>query len=110
MQGQHWLRRVVGALAAILMWLPLAVLMTSTEDSRGQALGVAGLAVSPVVAALLTERAAASRGFGAIVAIQFATISVLVGSLLWGLLFAILDGHDPDDAVGFALVGLVFLG
>ena len=66
--------------------------------------------MSPVVAALLTERAAASRGFGAAVAIQFATVSVLVGSLLSGVLFAILDGHDPGDAVGFALVGLLFLG
>lgn len=108
---RRWMRpRFLGALVAALLWLPAVLLLLPTGDSRGQAFSLAGLVVSPLVGALLTPRAMASRGLGASTAVLFAVMSVAAGALLFGLLFAILEGLDPLNALGFGLVGLLFLG
>jgi hypothetical protein len=102
---------LLGAVVAASLWSPLALLLLGgSDDPRGQALAFAGLVVSPLVGGLLTDRALTSGGLGAGVAFQFAVVSVLPGALLVGLLFALLDGHNPFFALGFAIVGLVFLG
>ncbi len=44
------------------------------------------------------------------VAGSFTTVAVLSGSVLWALLFVILDGHTAADTLGFAAVGLAFMG
>jgi len=103
-------RRPLGAVVAALLWLPVALLVIATGDPRGVALGAGGLLVSALVGSLLTDQAIASRGLGAWVALRFAGVSVLSGAFVFGLLFAVLAGHSPFDAVGFALFGLVFLG
>lgn len=102
--------RLVGALTAALLWLPVALLLLAAADPRGQALALAGLVVSSAVGALLMPRAVASRGMAAGTAVLFAVIAVSAGAFLFGLLFAILDRRFPLDAIGFGLVGLLFLG
>ena len=108
--GSHASPRSLGAIAAAMLWLPVALLVVMTGDPRGVALGIGGLIVSPLVGWLLTDQAVASRGLGAYVALRFAGASVLTGAFVFGSLFALLSRHSSLDAIGFALIGPVFLG
>lgn len=108
--GRGMATHALGAIAAAFVWLPVAVLVIGPGDPMGVALGIAGLIVSPLVAILLTDRAVASHGLGAWVAIRFAFVSVFAGAFLFGLFFAAAAGHSLADAIGFGLLGLVFLG
>lgn len=100
----------MGALIAAALWTPVGFAFVATGDPRGTAVALAGLVTSPVVGALLSPNAVASRGMGAGTAILFSLIAVSAGGLVFGLSFAFLDQRSPFEAVGFALVSLIFLG
>ena len=105
--------RVIGALSAALLSIPVALMLLLTsapDDERGLALGLAGFPVSAGVGWILAPRALATQGRGFGTAIGFAFMAVLVGGLVWGLLFAVLGGHDPEAALSFAIIGWLFLG
>lgn len=102
--------RMRGAMIAAGMWLPLAVLLLLTNDPRALALGIAGLIVTPVIGWWLALEAYRSSGLGARTALLFAVASVASGACLWGVLLAVLDREAGTDALGFAAVGLIFLG
>lgn len=105
--AEHW---QIGAFVAAALWSPVALVLLATNDPRGTALALAGLIVSPVVGVLLTPNAIASGGLGAGTAFQFAWMAVSSGAFVFGLLFALLDNHNPLAAVGVGLVGLLVLG
>lgn len=102
--------RLRGAAIAAALWLPLAALMASPQDPRGVALAMAGLCVAPIVGWLVALQARSSTGLGLRTALLFAGASVALGTPVWGLTFAVLDRHEVADALGFAAVGLIFLG
>jgi hypothetical protein len=98
---------------AALVWLPIGALLLlagASDDDRGRALVIAGLPVSAAVGWILAPRAMTTQGLGFGTAIRFAFLAVLVGGLLWGVLFALISGQAADDAVSFAIIGWIFLG
>lgn len=104
--------RVAGALTAALVWAPFAALalLSSPLDPRGAALGFAGLIVSPAVGYVLGPAAAISSGMATRLAWLFALLAVCAGSVVWSVLFVLLDRQSLGDTFGFAAVGLIFLG
>jgi hypothetical protein len=103
--------RLIGALVATALWLPAALVFLAPSDPLGQAIGLAGLVVSPGVGALLAPRAAASRGMGAGTAILFAVLAVAIGPFAFGPFFSLLDGRPgPGEAMVTGFFGLIFLG
>ncbi len=105
--------RRVGACAALVLWVPIALaflLSTRDPDVRYVALGIAGAIMSSLIGWWLGPTAARSSGIPYALATAFASVAVLGGSVLWAALFVIFDRQKPADTLGFALVGLIFLG
>jgi hypothetical protein len=72
--------------------------------------GVSGFVVTPLVGGILAPRAAAKHYRGSGVPALFAMVAVGLGAAIFGLLVAVLEGRPLVDGLGFAVVGLIFLG
>jgi hypothetical protein len=102
--------RLRGSAFAAGLWLPVAAVLGLSADPRGVALAIASLVASPVIGWVLALKASRSTGLGFRTAGLFAFAAVALGARLWGLTFAVIDGKDAADALGFAAVGLIFMG
>jgi hypothetical protein len=104
--------RTHGALIAATLWFPvgLLLLLLATADPLPIAVGVSGFVVTPLVGGILAPRAAAKHYRGSGVPALFAMVAVGLGAAIFGLLVAVLEGRPLVDGLGFAVVGLIFLG